>query len=134
MPELAANPISSAAENAPSEPVGIPSAPASAVADAAGSGTVSTGPSDARIAELHARLAASAERCYPAQARRFRQTGEVTLKFCLASGAADQISLDGSTGSPLLDEAARTCVLDGARPLPEITGCFAVPVRFGPPR
>lgn len=80
---------------------------------------------------LHLRLARAAERCYPSAARRFRLTGEVQLSFCLdGSGAVSKLELKGSTGSPLLDRAARECVLPGAFPLGIQGGCYSVPVRF----
>src|SRR5262249_34324764 len=85
------------------------------------------------VAALHAALAASAKRCYPAAARRFGLTGEVTLDFCLdGSGARRSLSLEGTTGQALLDAAARECVVKGALPLPaDAAGsCYAVPVRF----
>ena len=86
----------------------------------------------ARLGELHRRLAEAAVRCYPAAARRFRLRGEVPLHFCLdAGGAATALSLEGSTGSPLLDRSALECVVPGAQPLSGFEGCFLVPVRFG---
>jgi TonB family protein len=85
-----------------------------------------------RLAELHRRLAEAAARCYPSSARRFRLTGEVPLHFCLdASGVATALSLEGSTGSALLDRSALECVVQGAQPLSGFEGCFLVPVRFG---
>ncbi len=86
----------------------------------------------ARLGELHRRLAEAAERCYPKAAQRFRLRGEVPLHFCLnAEGAATALSLEGSTGSPLLDRSALECVVPGAQPLSGFEGCFLVPVRFG---
>jgi TonB family protein len=85
-----------------------------------------------RLGELHRRLAEAAVRCYPAAARRFRLTGEVPLHFCLdAGGTATALSLEGSTGWPLLDRSALECVVPGAQPLSGFEGCFLVPVRFG---
>jgi TonB family protein len=85
-----------------------------------------------RLGELHRRLAEAAVRCYPAAARRFRLTGEVPVHFCLdAAGTATALSLEGSTGSPLLDRSALECVVPGAQPLSGFEGCFLVPVRFG---
>jgi protein TonB len=90
------------------------------------------GVGDARLGELHRRLAEAAARCYPEAARRFRLTGEVPLRFCLdGRGTARAVSLEGSTGSPLLDRSALECVVPGAEPLPGFEGCFLVPVRFG---
>jgi TonB family protein len=90
----------------------------------------SSGMSD-RLAELHRRLADSARRCYPGTARRLRLRGEVGLHFCLSEeGRADAATLHGSTGSALLDLAARECVLAGALPARGITGCYDVPIKF----
>jgi TonB family protein len=95
-------------------------------------GTGVGGASRERLGELHRRLAEAAERCYPAAARRFRLRGEVVLHFCLdAAGAATALSLEGSTGSPLLNRSALECVVPGAQPLSGFEGCFLVPVRFG---
>jgi TonB family protein len=106
-----------------------------ASAGGAGPASTETGPgglSLARLGELHRRLAEAAERCYPNAARRFRLRGEVPLHFCLnAQGAATALSLEGSTGSPLLDRSALECVVPGAQPLSGFEGCFLVPVRFG---
>jgi TonB family protein len=98
-----------------------------------GAGAMGVGPaSGARLEELHRRLAEAAARCYPLAARRFRLTGEVPLHFCLdAAGAATALSLEGSTGSALLDRSALECVVAGAQPLSGFEGCFLVPVRFG---
>ena len=83
------------------------------------------------VAELHRRLAESARHCYPSTARRLRLRGEVGLHFCLSEhGRASVASLRGSTGSALLDAAARECVLDGALPAPGIAGCYDVPIKF----
>jgi len=96
----------------------------------AGPQAAGSGASD-RVAELHRRLAESAQRCYPSTARRLRLRGEVGLHFCLGEqGRASVASLRGSTGSALLDAAARECVLDGALPAPGIAGCYDVPIKF----
>jgi TonB family protein len=82
-------------------------------------------------AELHRRLDASAQRCYPAAALRFRLEGEVPINFCLdGSGGLSTVTLQGSTGSPILDRAAQGCVVQGAVPLPATSGCYDVQVRF----
>ncbi|MBI3181316.1 MAG: TonB family protein [Myxococcales bacterium] len=82
---------------------------------------------------LHRRLAASAKRCYPPAARRFRLKGEVKLTFCIdASGGLSSVELQGTTGSPLLDRAAQACVVQGALPL-KMSGCRPVLVRFAEP-
>jgi protein TonB len=85
-------------------------------------------------AALHSKLAAAAQRCYPAAARRFGLTGEAQLEFCLdAAGALSSRKLEHSSGQSLLDTAALDCVLPGAQPFPAeaFDGCFSVPVRFG---
>ena len=90
------------------------------------------GGGSARLGELHRRLAEAAARCYPAAARRFRLQGVVPVHFCLdARGGASALSLQGSTGSALLDRSALECVVPGAQPLDGFEGCFLVPVRFG---
>ena len=83
---------------------------------------------------VHARLAAVADRCYPAAARRFQQRGTVQLTFCTdANGGAASASVTQSSGAALLDAAARGCVVDSAAPFPleAASRCFSVPVRFG---
>lgn len=88
-----------------------------------------------RIAELHQRLASSAQRCYPPAARRLRLHGQVGLHFCLGEdGLAESRSLRGSTGSALLDRASLDCVLAGALPVPAMVGCYDVQVRFSDER
>jgi len=82
-------------------------------------------------AALHRRLDASAQRCYPAAALRFRLKGEVPLNFCLdGAGALSSVRLQGSTGSAILDRAAQSCVVQGAVPLPAASGCYDVQIRF----
>ena len=84
---------------------------------------------------LSRRLQQVALRCYPAAARRFRQTGEAQVRFCLdGTGALRDTTVIHSTGSELLDHAASGCVVPGAAPFgPETFGrCFTVPVRFNP--
>ena len=86
------------------------------------------------VALVHARLAAMAEGCYPAAARRFQQRGTVQLSFCLdAQGAAASTSVTQSSGAELLDSAAQGCVVQKAAPFPleAASRCFSVPVRFG---
>jgi TonB family protein len=83
---------------------------------------------------VHARLAAVADRCYPAAARRFQQRGTVQLAFCTdANGSAISTNVTQSSGAELLDAAARGCVLENAVPFPReaASRCFTVPVRFG---
>lgn len=53
------------------------------------------------------------------------------LNFCLdGSGALSKVTLQGSTGSAILDRAAQGCVVQGAVPLPAASGCYDVQVRF----
>jgi len=93
------------------------------------------GPSKAELdAEVHAKLAAAAERCYPPAARRFRLQGVTGVRFCLdAAGALGPVSVERASGADLLDAAARDCVVSGAAPFPAAAAatCFSVPVRFG---
>ena len=94
-------------------------------------GAQASGEASDRVVELHRRLAESAQRCYPSTARRLRLRGEVGLHFCLSEqGRVSVASLRGSTGSALLDAAARECVLAGALPAPGIAGCYDVPIKF----
>jgi TonB family protein len=83
---------------------------------------------------VHAQLAAVAERCYPAGAKRFHQTGAVGLRFCIdAAGAVAQAEVRAPSGAAPLDGAALDCVLPAATPFPRSTSnhCFEVAVRFG---
>ena len=83
---------------------------------------------------LHALLAAAAERCYPQAAKTFRLRGECEVRFCVGdSGQAGSIELKTTTGSAVLDGAARECVVQQAAPFPReiVAGCYLVPVRFG---
>jgi protein TonB len=144
--ELPARPAPEAAKEAPEgdQPGTDSAAPEAAGVVAtgyAGSGTdtvevAAPEPASAAfdLAALHARLAASAQRCYPAAARRFGLTGVAVLDFCLdAAGALTSHQLARSSGQSLLDTAAVDCVLQGAQPFPAeaFGGCYSVPVRFG---
>jgi TonB family protein len=85
---------------------------------------------------VHARLAAGAQRCYPAAARRYQQRGTAEVRFCVdASGGALETSVVKTSGSSLLDAAVGDCVLPAASPFPASAQghCFTVPVRFGGP-
>lgn len=89
--------------------------------------------SPALLGELSQRLAWSAMRCAPQGAVRSSRGGppEVPLHFCLdAAGRPSAVDLEGTTGSELLDRAARECVVPGAAPLPPLPGCYTVAVRF----
>jgi outer membrane biosynthesis protein TonB len=87
------------------------------------------------LAELGRRLAQSAARCTPSEAARHGWSKDrglaVPVHFCLdAAGRPSDVGLQGSTGSDLLDRAARDCVVPGAVPLPPAPGCYTVPVLF----
>jgi len=102
--------------------------------DAVSSGAGSAGPGADVVGLVHARLAAGAERCYPAAARRYQQRGTAEVRFCVdASGLARETSLVKPSGSSLLDAAVGDCVLPAASPFPASAQghCFTVPVRFG---
>jgi TonB family protein len=138
LPALAAEPapdgvpLASALEFLETKGGAAPEGEGGAAGAASGGGGHGASLHGARLGELHRRLAEAAVRCYPAAARRFRLRGEVPLHFCLdAGGAATALSLEGSTGSPLLDRSALECVVPGAQPLSGFEGCFLVPVRFG---
>lgn len=94
-------------------------------------GPVEAAPLD--TSALSQRLQQVALRCYPPAARRFRQTGEAQVRFCLdPAGTLRESKVTHSSGSELLDRAASDCVVPGAAPFgPEALGrCFEVPVRF----
>ena len=85
------------------------------------------------LSALSQRLAWSAARCAPAEvvrAARHAVPG-VPLHFCLDdAGRPSDVGLLGTTGSDVLDRAARDCVVPGALPLPAVPGCYTVEVRF----
>jgi outer membrane biosynthesis protein TonB len=111
-------------------------------AAASGTGTAGTGPgnevsgeqsSASLLGALSQRLAWSAARCAPAEVVRTTRHAipGVPLHFCLdAAGRPSDVGLLGTTGSDLLDRAARDCVVPGALPLPAVPGCYTVEVRF----
>jgi outer membrane biosynthesis protein TonB len=85
------------------------------------------------LAALSQRLAWSAARCAPAEVVRTarRAIPGVPLHFCLdTAGRPSDVGLLGTTGSEVLDRAARDCVVPGALPLPPVPGCYTVEVRF----
>jgi hypothetical protein len=85
------------------------------------------------LAALSQRLAWSAARCAPAEVVRTARhaTPGVPLHFCLdGAGRPSDVGLLGTTGSEVLDRAARDCVVPGALPLPPVPGCYTVEVRF----
>jgi hypothetical protein len=85
------------------------------------------------LAALSQRLAWSAARCAPAELVRTTRHAVpgVPLHFCLdGAGRPSDIGLLGTTGSDVLDRAARDCVVPGALPLPPVPGCYTVEVRF----
>jgi len=85
------------------------------------------------LAALSHRLAWSAARCAPAGVMRTARHAipGVPLHFCLdGAGRPSDVGLLGTTGSEVLDRAARDCVVPGALPLPPVPGCYTVEVRF----
>jgi hypothetical protein len=116
----------------PSEEPGAPRGTVSPQGALPGGGTGGSGPSSL-LGELSARLARSAARCTPTGVVRSSRGSapEVPLHFCLdATGRPSSVGLEGTTGSELLDRAARECVVPGAAPLPPLPGCYTVAVRF----
>ena len=82
-------------------------------------------------AALVAHLRAHASRCYPAPARRRGIEGVVSLSFCIdEAGMPVRMRVERSSGSFLLDEAAQSCVIEGAAPLPGPPGCVALDLPF----
>lgn len=94
--------------------------------------TSNTGGSASDDALLAQKLALAARGCYPPQAQRMRLSGDVTVGFCVDdAGGAGRIEIVASSGNPLLDRAARECVIPRAMPTPGVHGCFRLPIRFG---
>jgi hypothetical protein len=121
-----------AAASTPSEGSGAPGDPQGTLPAGPVPGTGGSGP-PSLLGELSARLARSAARCAPAGLVRSSRGSapEVPLHFCLdATGRPSAVDLEGTTGSELLDRAARECVVPGAAPLPPLPGCYTVAVRF----
>ena len=82
-------------------------------------------------AVLVAHLRAHAKRCYPPLARRRSIQGTVGLSFCIDShGMPQALRVEESSGSSLLDKAARECVIEGAAPLPGPEGCVRLDLPF----
>ncbi len=130
-PPAAATVEAPLAEVAPSDPPPLDSARGTLADAAPPASPALTATLD--TTELSRRLQAVAARCYPAAARRFRQTGEAEVRFCLdGAGALAESTVSRSSGSDLLDRAASGCVVPGAAPFgAEAHGrCFTVPVRF----
>ena len=144
--EIATGPAPAESPAAPLE--GVPAAaqetgPAGQTAETGPSGVSPLSPAGERegrvdvSALVHDRLAAVADGCYPAAARRFQQRGTVQLSFCTdANGGAASTVITQSSGAELLDAAARGCVIESAVPFPQeaASRCFSVPVRFGAAR
>jgi hypothetical protein len=103
-------------------------------ANAGGTDNGTDGQSSASLlGALSQRLAWSAARCAPAEVVRTTHHAipGVPLHFCLdAAGRPSDVGLLGTTGSDVLDRAARDCVVPGALPLPAVPGCYTVEVRF----
>jgi len=115
---------------------GAAAGPGGAAGGASTGAAAGVGPGGAAdvVSLVHARLAANAERCYPAVAKRFQQRGTVEVRFCVdAHGAVRDETVQRSSGAGVLDAAVSTCVLPAALPFPESArgACFTVPVRFG---
>lgn len=82
-------------------------------------------------AVLLSHLRAHAKRCYPPLARRRSIQGTVGLAFCIdEDGNPHRMRLEKSSGSTLLDDAARECVIEGAAPLPGPVGCVSLDLPF----
>jgi|KBSMisStaDraftv2_1062788.scaffolds.fasta_scaffold02566_6 hypothetical protein len=113
---------------------GAATAGTSAPADAeTGAGAQDAPGGASLLAALSQRLAWSAARCAPAEVVRTARHAVpgVPLHFCLdAAGRPSDVGLLGTTGSEVLDRAARDCVVPGALPLPPVPGCYTVEVRF----
>jgi hypothetical protein len=133
--------VRSAAAAGGPEPIGEASGTGAAAAASTepaaggeGSGPETGGQSSASLlAALSQRLAWSAARCAPAEVVRTTRHAVpgVPLHFCLdGAGRPSEVGLLGTTGSELLDRAARDCVVPGALPLPPVPGCYTVEVRF----
>jgi hypothetical protein len=130
--------------SAPVAATAAPSGAGAGQAAAASSSTAGTGDGAATgasgdqssaslLGALSQRLAWSAARCAPAEVVRTTRHAipGVPLHFCLDSaGRPSDVGLLGTTGSELLDRAARDCVVPGALPLPAVPGCYTVEVRF----
>jgi hypothetical protein len=123
-----ASPGTAAASGAASADTSSPAAAAEP-----GAGTQDTPGGASLLAALSQRLAWSAARCAPAEVVRTARHAVpgVPLHFCLdATGRPSDVGLLGTTGSDVLDRAARDCVVPGALPLPPVPGCYTVEVRF----
>ncbi|WP_373047370.1 energy transducer TonB [Vulgatibacter sp.] len=82
-------------------------------------------------ASLLERLRWQTERCYPRAARRRRTEGTVDVRFCVdATGAPDLVTVERSSGSRLLDDAATRCVIAGSAPYPARDRCVQVAIDF----
>jgi periplasmic protein TonB len=83
-------------------------------------------------AEIEGRLRAATAGCYPYAAVRANLEGVTRLAFCVGgSGMAERIQIAQSSGSRLLDNAARDCILPAAMPFPPANDlCVTVPIRF----
>ena len=85
-------------------------------------------PFEERLAEIQRRIQAAL--VYPALARKREVEGESSISFEIAPGGQPaEIELVRSSGSALLDAAAKRAVRDAA-PLPPVLGRLVIPVRF----
>jgi protein TonB len=83
---------------------------------------------DERLAIIAKRVQAAATYPALAQLRRIEGTSVVAFEIA-ANGAAREVAVATSSGSPQLDRAAERAVLD-AGSLPWVYGRLEVPVRF----
>lgn len=104
-------------------------------ATAAASGAARASAERAYLAGLR-RAIAQAQR-YPAESRRRAESGVATVSFVIdAGGAIDGVRLAGSSGAPLLDQAAVEALrrLGRYQPIPSVLGrrswALRVPIRF----
>jgi protein TonB len=103
--------------------------PGTAVAHVGVIDAIPMGPSlEERLAEIRRRIQEALS--YPSAARRRGVTGTARVQFQVGDdGRAEAVELVRSSGSPLLDRAARQSVVD-AGVLPRVYGRLEVPVRF----
>jgi len=82
--------------------------------------------------EVYQLLQKQAVDCYPKAAERFSQHGMVHVSFCIQNQMPQKVEISKSSGSSILDEAVRECVVNQAAPFPVLSQgqCFQAPVRF----
>ncbi len=104
-------PVQQPAVQAPPAPT-PPTPPPPAAAPAAPSA------GELELFEAEMRRAVQAAAVDPAAAEMSREAGVVRVEFTYQDGAASNIAIIGSSGFPLLDEAARNAVLEARYPPP----------------